>query len=1509
MAKNPCKYLFEISKGEFKEFTEAELKDYLVEQDLSKLKPIQDAIQERGAEEILQREQAGARKARGGREGVEPSKQREKTSIEGEVDEKTEKIRSVYRQLINRSTELTEDQKSILENDPNAIYTVMPPAQAREFALDLIKQVGVENAVLEATKSNLEPVERVMILGAAMDYYAKLGRQQFAEGKSTTESVNDEIDANEKLKEVTAELGKLGTAYGRAINIHKEIYKLSGLALIKKLQNTVEELNEVRAKDATDQAKVIIKIIKEEAQSIDQAAKELTESDLEGESSVNKNISQLEKEIINLKKQIAERDNAAKGTKKNPLSIKRITNDTEYDRRLKDFNQRARSIASKDDLVDLTYFGLYHIENGLTNFADWYKVMSSKFKGFKKELKGIYNGVKDKAVQNGADEKLFDSEEKVQSYLDGLQDESDAKKMLQATKKSAIAKLKKEEDNNPEKARKIAPRMAAERIRKDAESNLGMASTKEEQTYLKKLVKVVSNKAKEYYASKKENVSNVNDMLSFAIANGKKDFAIWENTKEELDVLIDEDENLTDDQKEDIKDFLADYTDSIFETLLTKNQISNAIREKLISAGYFTEKVIDNKSVKSVDWSKVIGKASNILDAKEKITKSILDLGFTLEQAKPEINAILDQFDSKVADIKTKEINRFLNKGALNKIKTALGKKTPVTKVSRLIEMNNKGLLTNDKVKDALAKELGLVTLTNQDIEAMQNLSDKIDDPNIPFFMKKQAEEQMQYIMDLKGGNIDYLENREAMMANRLSSVYNQIQNSTGFFRTISTLITVATKTGKPFEAAKVFGKEFMNSLNDAKSILLRGRVSRGSSFADLTRVSEGEARVRYLEQGIGKFMGGKAIGKPMYVEIKGKKMDLNPLNAAYSKVKYIQRLLEAVDTPSSNIVSGLTQFWQINREINKFYPELSAKDKSQKVYDIMYSLNRDAEAIKAISDLKSAGVSDPKSYEINRTINERVERARNEELSKEFYKTLDSLKTIAETKLKADGVSDYTNEDILNEAYKMIGGTSPLDVVARGERQAGRETGKTTTTGLTSLLLLPVDLIQKGISGWVKKSKTKTGVALANTSDMVFSQLFPFAHSIGRWIEMQIELTPYGAIKGIAYKGYAKFAEDGKTEISNDEYNELGDDYIIRSVIGAGYTTAGMFVIGMAKSLAGDDDEAEDAIVGTSEAEKFTQERVKSVGKPKQTVKIGGYNIPLQLAGNTGIVLGMYADYVSMNKTPENSEKGLLYISSIVAMNSVIDATWFSNASKYGNLASSVFKGKEEKFAPGLGRIAGGILGSQIPFNRAQVEFATLMNPQSQQSVDFGTNVLNQMSILKSFQTGKPSFDYRGRTYDYGDIYANSADGVKKMFSKAKYGDEIDTFLSKINFAATDAYRESREVDNYKFSILNQDGTKRYMTNDEYYEFKRITGVTFNDYLKEDYKDIKTEVIEDDQMATSNLQKDIISQILSDSKAEAFVKIQEATGFDDPQYLKQLAKEKAKDQKAISKIKKYYKK
>ena len=111
MAKNPCKYLIEIKKGEFKEFTEAELKDYLLGQDLSKLKPIKDAVQERTAEEKVPRPTSAGENIPEGGEGVRPSKQRAKAAEKGEGDEEGLAITRAANDLRRQELGLGEYEK------------------------------------------------------------------------------------------------------------------------------------------------------------------------------------------------------------------------------------------------------------------------------------------------------------------------------------------------------------------------------------------------------------------------------------------------------------------------------------------------------------------------------------------------------------------------------------------------------------------------------------------------------------------------------------------------------------------------------------------------------------------------------------------------------------------------------------------------------------------------------------------------------------------------------------------------------------------------------------------------------------------------------------------------------------------------------------------------------------------------------------------------------------------------------------------------------------------------------------------------------------------------------------------------------------------------------------------------------------------------------------------------------------------------------------------------------
>ena len=1431
------------------------------------------------------------------REAIEKGFSEEFNTVAG----KPQKIRSVYKNVIERS-KLTKEQKQLLKDDPQALYTVLPNETAKQIALDIIEEMGVESAVAEASRKNssLEPIERIMILGAAMDYYAGLAKQAAAKNNENgvQESADLELDANEKMQQVARTLGGLGTDFGRAINIFNEIYKLSNLALERKLKRTVDEINNLRNPQADADAKAVENIITDDTKVVRGIGQEMTESDLQKESDATKKIAALEKEVEDLRKEIKNLQNAQTGTKANPLKIQRTTNATEYDKRLKEFKSRQRTGISKDDLNDLTYFGLYHIENGLTNFADWVKVMAQKFVGFREYLQGIYQNVRQEAIDKGADKNLFDTDVEVESHLQELQQQSDARKLANKTKKVAVAKLKQVMDNNPGRARIQAPRIAAERIRKDAEKNLDLTTTKNEQTYLKKLVQVVQNKAKEYYKEKKETVKNVNDWLSFAIANGKADYAIWERTQEEVERQIDADANLTDEQKNEVKDFLSDYQDSIFDTLLTTGQKEEIIRQKLIEAGFGTEKTINGKVVKAVDWNKVIGSAKNIKEAKAAIVKSITDLGYTKEEATNEINSILTDFDNKVTDKKTKAINSYLNKGVINKAKNALGLNRK-SKVQKLIDMNNKGILDDSRVKEVLAKDLGIISLTEDDLKKVRELSEKIDKATVPF-IKKKYEEQLQYLFDSKSGNLTYLENREFVMNNRLTSLWNQIQNLTGYFRILSTYITTSIKTGSPVQMAKVFRKQWKDGVSDALTVLMGGHVSRGTAFSDLTRSTEGEARVRYLEQG-----KGRLLGLPdLYLRGFGKTIQINPVNAAYRKIKYIGRLMESADTIPSNVISGLTQYWQIKKQIELLNPELNSKQVEQKTYNTMYSMSIEAAREQAVKYLKESGVENPTKYEINRASHEIVERKRNELISKEFYDTVEKLKPTAKEKLIQEGNETPTDEEITDQVYLILGRDEPLDIVARGERQALRETGKKTTAGITAILLLPIDGFQKRLKQEMLGKHGQLGKSAVNVADASFNQLLPFANSIGRWIEMGLELTPYGVLKGLGYKGYGVFTKrSGNEKLSPVELSELGDDYILRGIQGTAQTLLAMYLMGILK---GEGDDDEDKITGQFQGKNFPQQKIKQIGNPQRSLDIGGRKFPLDLLGAAAYPMMMYSDFLD-RRSEENDRHGILYTTAAMYMVTAGQSA-YGRVEQYGGILQAIWAGRDDKYLTSLGKLSGSYLGAQfIPFNRFQQELGELWNPKSTQSITFGENLLQQLSIVGGFQKDRPAFDYRGREYDKGDIWVGSPDGVVKMFTKSKTADEIDSELAKIDFGATDAFRETKDEENYKYTIENEDETRRFMTPDEYYDFRRETGNQFNEKLLLNFEIIKEIVINDkdgnyDESETLKVQREAYSSLLTKAKENALALIQAETGHIPDVILNKQEKKEETDNKSKQK-------
>jgi hypothetical protein len=217
-------------KGIEKPFTEKELVDYLLDQDLSSLKTIQDAIQVRGAEEVLQRQQAGAGEARGGRPRVEPSQQGEKVTFKAEDDEKIQSPRERKKSILNTllGANLSEETKMLIEE--NGTYFQANMEQAEIAAKSILEDIGIENAIIAAKTGEVHPSVGSAIYAEAINSLWSQEKQLRSEGET-----NKADDMALRQAELISEYSDISTSSGQWIAQIKRFYKTSPLGVVRKI--------------------------------------------------------------------------------------------------------------------------------------------------------------------------------------------------------------------------------------------------------------------------------------------------------------------------------------------------------------------------------------------------------------------------------------------------------------------------------------------------------------------------------------------------------------------------------------------------------------------------------------------------------------------------------------------------------------------------------------------------------------------------------------------------------------------------------------------------------------------------------------------------------------------------------------------------------------------------------------------------------------------------------------------------------------------------------------------------------------------------------------------------------------------------------------------------------------------------------------------------------------------------------------------------------------------------
>ena len=308
---------------------------------------------------------------------------------------------------------------------------------------------------------------------------------------------------------------------------------------------------------------------------------------------------------------------------------------------------------------------------------------------------------------------------------------------------------------------------------------------------------------------------------------------------------------------------------------MTETQQRKIINQKLIDNGFGAQRTVKGKIVNVVDWEKVIGSPKNKAEAKAAIVKAIKDLGFTEAEAKNEINALLDMLDGIIVDKITAQTNKVLNKGLLTKAKSLVTGGVGRTKIQKLVTLKDKGILDAKGVREALSEQLGIHELSEKDYNKIKELLAKLNTPNLPVFVKKKIEEEVQYLFDKYGGNMMYLKHREFGLSNQLGSIATFIQNLSGLNRVPSKILVTAIKTGNLSQVLSIAGKEIKKAFQVAKTVAFTGDVSRGTAFDDFIMSLDGNPKVRYTEYGENKLLGMPDV----YVDIAGKPRNVNLFN------------------------------------------------------------------------------------------------------------------------------------------------------------------------------------------------------------------------------------------------------------------------------------------------------------------------------------------------------------------------------------------------------------------------------------------------------------------------------------------------------------------------------------------------------------------------------------------------------------------------------------------------------
>jgi hypothetical protein len=544
-----------------------------------------------------------------------------------------------------------------------------------------------------------------------------------------------------------------------------------------------------------------------------------------------------------------------------------------------------------------------------------------------------------------------------------------------------------------------------------------------------------------------------------------------------------------------------------------------------------------------------------------------------------------------------------------------------------------------------------------------------------------------------------------------------------------------------------------------------------------------------------------------------------------YDVAKYVMRLNEGVDSVFGTVSSNTLKYNLLKGEYQR--QGLNKKDAGTKAFQDLFvtpQMLQDA-TIKAQKEYQKLGISPSES---------RVKRR--------AYEIIDSERNIDEL------IKLYGEEAANQITYKKAG-----------------------IYGFTNLLSGTLNGVTSKLNLWTesKEGSSKSKAILSESAKFLLNQIAPFANIGSNVIESSLDWTPYGTVKtlGAAVRYKLISDKDGKTAVRlkialREATAKQAIMLTTLAVVGAMY-------------LAGDDDDEEeilksfDFVKGTGG--KYVYKNTMPTTTKLRTV--GG--LTSDLYGSLGNALLLMKDFKdNVDKNPDGDYVSILkaavdaYKSAALSNSILAGITQLSNT--LGDLTGGSAANYLQKKSASL------LVSSTLPATGAAKQVGDIVSPMKKENVSYWDYLANEGGAYTTWTIDKPKFDWRGRVYATGDLYASNLRAITGKMGITKdilTPDAIDVWAEEKGVKTITPKTEfgDQQLDRGKFTVLTSNGV-RNMDGNENYEFRKNASIIFDKKLnllwedKEDKLKLKS--------LTSEQAKEVVNSIWNESKIESMYKL-----------------------------------